>query len=217
MDGRRAERQVRPVVAGRPGALDEQRDAQRILARPLARADAGRSTPDATSTPTAGTARTASRDVGGIEAAGQDDRHLAGDRRGQPLGDARAGAAGMWPAGGVEEEPLDTAGEVGTAARRRCSAAAAAAVAPARRPAGGGPSRSGGRAAARRSSDSAPLSWTTSGSIARDDRGQLVGAAVGGHGDDPRPAPAGASRPDQRGPGPRPRRGRARAASPGRG
>ena len=36
MDGGRTERDVRAVVAGGPGALDEQRDAERILGRALA-------------------------------------------------------------------------------------------------------------------------------------------------------------------------------------
>ena len=84
MDRRRAERDVRAVVAGRPGALDEQRDPERVLARPLARRSRGASTPDATSTPTAGISRRAAATLAGVQAAGQDDRHLAGDRRGQP-------------------------------------------------------------------------------------------------------------------------------------
>ena len=55
-------------------------------------------------------------DVRRVETAGEDHRQLPGDRRGHPFRRANAGATGVWPAGGVEEEAFDTAGEVGVAA-----------------------------------------------------------------------------------------------------
>ena len=117
MDRRRTEWQVGPVVAGGPGALGEERHAQRVLDVADGPATRGRSTPDATSTPTAGMARSGAGHIRRIEPAGQDDRQLARDCRGQPLGGAGSGAARVRPAGGVEEEALDTAGEVGMATR----------------------------------------------------------------------------------------------------
>ena len=116
MDRRRTERQVGPVVAGGPGTLGEERHAERILDRPVTRhartLDAGchvdadrRDGPDGVG------------DVCRIQPAGEGDRQLARDERGQPLRGAGPGAAGVWPAGGVEEEALDPAGEVGMAAR----------------------------------------------------------------------------------------------------
>ena len=116
MDGCRTECDVRPVVAGRAGSLDEQRDAQRILPWTFAgdawALDAGRDIDrdggDRTQRP---------GNVGRVETAGQGDRHFPGDGGGQPLGGARSRPARMRSARGVEEEPLDAGIEVGTAAR----------------------------------------------------------------------------------------------------
>ena len=82
--------EVRAVDAGGAGALGEQRDLQRVLARPLARAARAPSTPEATSTPTAADVRSASPTDRRVEAAGEDDRRPRGRprRRGR---DRRAG------------------------------------------------------------------------------------------------------------------------------
>ncbi len=72
------ERRVGPVVAGGPGALDEERDAERVLARPPA---GERAAPRCrTRRRRRRPARTQRRaDVRRVQAAGEDDRHLARD------------------------------------------------------------------------------------------------------------------------------------------
>ena len=214
MDGGRAEGDVRAVVAGGAGSLDEQRDAERILgrafagdARPL---DAGRDIdPD-------GRDRTQRAcDVGRVEAAGQGDRHFPGDRGGQPLGGARPRPARMRSARGVEEEPLDAGRRGRPAARHEVG----------RRPRTGSVGSAAGRwrtfqvrrAIARAAAtDSVPLSWTTSGSSAATMRSRLSRRRVGGDRDDERPS---TRRRRHSGPAvraPRPRRARARGACPRR-
>ena len=97
MDGRRAEGRVRAIDAGRAGALGEERDAgtgpcaaaPRAIARQLdARRDVDPDRRDVAER---------FRDVRRRQAAGQDDRHLAGDRRGERdrrrAGPCRPGAA----------------------------------------------------------------------------------------------------------------------------
>ena len=102
MDRRRAERQVRAVVAGGSRPLDEQGDAERVLARPLARRRADASTPDATSTPTAGIARRAPATLAGSRPPARvtgTSRAIAAASRSE----ARVPVPpGMRPAGGVE-------------------------------------------------------------------------------------------------------------------
>ena len=77
----------------------------------------GRSTPDATSTAVAGIVAKRLRDVGRVQATGEDDRHLAGDRGGEALRGARAGPTRMRPAGRVEHDPVDPGVEEGSRAR----------------------------------------------------------------------------------------------------
>ena len=109
VDRRRAERDVRPIVTGRLGALDEERDAERVLGRPLPgvarRLDAAGDV-DADGRDLA----QGLGDIGRGQAAGQDDRHLPGDAAAADR-DALAGAARMGPAGRVEEDALDAGGE----------------------------------------------------------------------------------------------------------
>ena len=116
MNGGRSERDRRAVVAGGPRTLREQGHTQRVLGRALTRDprafSAGRDVhPIRRDGPEGG------RHVGRVEAAGQGDRHFPGDGRGQAFGDAGPGPTGVRPAGSVEEEAFDTAGEIGTTAR----------------------------------------------------------------------------------------------------
>ena len=124
MNGGRPERDRRAVVAGGPRTLDEQGHTERVLRRALTRdprtLSAGRDVhPIRRDGPEGG------RHVGRVEAAGQGDRHFPGDGRGQAFSGASPGPARVRPAGSVEEEAFDTAGEIGTTARhdvrgRRC-------------------------------------------------------------------------------------------------
>ena len=82
MDGRRPERRVGPVAPGVPGPLREQRDPQRVLARPLAgdpRRVRARGDVDADG----GDREQRVTDVARMEPAGERDRDLAGDRGGE--------------------------------------------------------------------------------------------------------------------------------------
>ena len=143
MDRRRTEGEVRAVVAGGPGTLGEERDAERVLGRALTgdprSLDTGRDID-----PGRGDAAEGPGDAGRGQATGQGDRQLPGDRRGQALGGARPGPARVRPAGRVEVDPLGARVEIGPAARDelrggRCR------VRRLRGRAGGGPSRSAGR------------------------------------------------------------------------
>ena len=116
VDGRRAERDVGAIVAGRPSSLHEQRDPERILGRTLAD-DARALDPRRHVDADRGDGTEGAGDVGRVETAGQGDRHLPGDRGGQALGGTRPGPAGMRPTGGIEEEPLDAGIEECTSAR----------------------------------------------------------------------------------------------------
>ena len=111
VDRRRAEGDVRAVVAGGLGAFHEQRDAERILARPLPG--------DAWRLDAAGHVHSDGRDrpqrlgdVGRVQAAGQDDGHLPGNRRGtcgrRPPASPAKGVGG----GGVHHDPSRPCGEV---------------------------------------------------------------------------------------------------------
>ena len=142
MDGGRTERDVGAIVTGRAGTLDEERDPERILGRALA-GDARTFDPrrHIDTDRRDGTER--ARDVARIEAAGQGDRHLPGDRGGQALGGTRPGPAGMRSTGGIEEEPLDAGIEEGTSARDEVGGHACRACR-VPRPGDGGPSRCGG-------------------------------------------------------------------------
>jgi hypothetical protein len=84
MDGGRTERDVGAVVTGRAGTFDEESHPERILGRALA-GDARAFDPgcDVDTDRRDGTKR--ARDVGRVEAAGQGDRHVPGDRGGQAL------------------------------------------------------------------------------------------------------------------------------------
>ena len=116
MDGRRAEREVGPIVARGAGPLDEERDPERVLGRPdagLAWSFDARGHVDADR----GDGPERAGDDGRVETAGQRDRQLPGDRRGQAFRRAHPGPARMRPAGRVEEEALDAGVEVGPAAR----------------------------------------------------------------------------------------------------
>ena len=216
MDRSRAEGDVGPIVAGRPGPLDEQGDAEWVLGRAFAgqarSLDAGCDV-DADQ-------RDRPRRPGHVrrmQPAGQGHRQFPGDRGGQQLGGTLAGAARVWPAGGVEEEAFDTAGEVGVRPRATMSELAAGSWwrLSCRRLRGRGrcstfqvrrPIR---RAA---STDSEPLSWTTSGSIARMSAAMRPGVGIGGDGDDPGPLAGSCGRPDQ----PRQDGGLANRERPGR-
>ena len=124
------------------------------------------STPEATSTPTAGIAQDRLADVRRVEPAGQDHRQGTGDGGREADRRPGAGAAGMWAAGRVEQDPLDARGELGLAAGDRRAAASSSSIA----------GRLGGQAdalpgrpveaAGRASALSSPESWTTSGSSA---------------------------------------------------
>ena len=155
-----AERDVGTVIACGSGALHEQADEARVLGAALARArgaldargdvDAdGRDLPKGRG------------DVRGRQAAGQGDRHLPGDRGGHDRVGADAGPAGMRPAGGVEQEAVDTASQqvTGPTSRRPVAAGSASdgrwiAAQVARRPATAASARP------------EPLPWMTSGSTA---------------------------------------------------
>ena len=141
MDRRRAEREVRAVVASGSRPLDEQGDPERVLDRSLA-GDARTLHARRDVDPDGRDRAQGPADVGRVEAAGQGDRHLAGDRRGEPFRGPRAGPAGMQPAGRVEEDPVGAAGEMGPSARHEVVRLAREGRA-ARRRAGGAPSRSG--------------------------------------------------------------------------
>ena len=116
----------------------------RVLDRALARARAGTRRPTRRRRRPRGSSRSASRDVRRVEAAGQGDRHLPGDRGGQGAS-TRAGRsrpdAGRRPcrAGAARPRPR------GTPARARRAATRRRRRRPAARPAGGGPSRPAGR------------------------------------------------------------------------
>ena len=106
---------VGPVPAGVAGPLGEQRDADGILARALAR--------NARQLHARGHVDTDGRDreqrladVGGRQAAGERDRDLARDRRGERGVDPRARAARVGPAGRVEQDPLGAGVEEGPGA-----------------------------------------------------------------------------------------------------
>ena len=116
MDGGRSERDRRTVVACDPRPLDEQGHAERVLRRALTR-DSRTLSPGRDVHAVRGDGPKSGRHVGRVEAAGQGDRHFPGDGRSQALGRASPGTAGMGPAGRVEEEAFDTAGEIGTTAR----------------------------------------------------------------------------------------------------
>ena len=104
MDRRRADGEVRPVDPRGASALDEDRDLERVLARTLV---GFARTLDARRDVDADRRRRADcrGDGRGREAAGEEDRDLAGDRRGKRRCGTGAGAAGMGPAGRVEEQP----------------------------------------------------------------------------------------------------------------
>ena len=110
------ERDVRPVVAGGAGPLDEQGDAERILGRASAghprRLDARGDIDRRRRHRSEG-----GGDVGRREPAGEDDRQLARDRGGDPFRCPRAGATGVRAAGRVEHDPVDAGRQVGAAAR----------------------------------------------------------------------------------------------------
>ena len=178
MDRRRADGEVRPVEAGGAGALDEQGDPERVLGRALARRRAA--APCRTRCRRRRRARRAERraDVRRVEAAGEEDRHLAGDRGGERRRDPRPGPAGMRAAGGVEQDPLgagreERAGARDDVGRGRPSAPRTRSAFQAGRP-----------AAATSSAVSSPESWTASGSSGGDDLGDPLAAGVGGDRDD---------------------------------
>ena len=178
----------------RPGALGEERDEVRIVARPLpgvarqlhARRDVHAGRRDVAER---------FRDVRRRQPAGQRDRHFPGDRRGQRDRGPLARAAGVGSAGGVEEEALDTAGEVGTTRSRE----------PGRR--GGHVRRRLGRemqdlpdgASDRHhvETGSRPFSWTTSGSTVATMAAGCGDVGIRGDGHDRRPARGGRRGPDR--------------------
>ena len=120
---------MRPIEARGAGALDEERDAERVFRRALARRPAAAPCRRRLSTPTAGTSRKRTGDVGRVEAAGEDDRNLAGNGGREGRRDPRAGPAGVRAAGRVEEDPLGAGGEerAGAIDDRRAGAGRAAA------------------------------------------------------------------------------------------
>ena len=105
MHGRRAEGDVGPMPAGVAGALDEEGDRERVLARPLARRCAGRSVPEATSTPVAGTARTASATFAGPRPPARVTGTSRATAAASAVSTRSPGAARVRAAGGVEEDP----------------------------------------------------------------------------------------------------------------
>ena len=212
MDRRRAERHVGAVVAGGAGPLDEEGDAERVLASDAAPATRGRSTPDATSTPTAGIARSA-------------PATLAGSRPpARVTGTSRATAAASRSAARVPVPPgcgppavsrrsrSAPRGEVGAAARHEVGRRPRDGS-PVRRRADGGPSRSGAATPARHSTGSFAAQLDDVG-VERGDEPRRSGSpvGVGGDRDDQRPAVAGAGRPRQA----RERRGLVELERPGR-
>jgi len=115
LDGRRAGGEVRAIGAGGAGTLDEERDAERVLARRLAaRARGFGPGGDVDAYRWGGSEGTG--DVGRIEPPGQDDRDFMRDRGNQPLIGAGAGATRVRAAGGVQEDSLGAGVEVGTRA-----------------------------------------------------------------------------------------------------
>ena len=105
VDGRRAERRVGPVAAGVAGTLGEERDARAGPCAAARRRRAARSVPEATSTPMAGTARTASATLAGS----RPPARMTGTSRATAAASAvstrRPVPPGMRPAGGVEQDP----------------------------------------------------------------------------------------------------------------
>ena len=152
---------------------------QRILARALARC-ARRLGPGRDVHADGGHREHGLADVRRVEAAGQRDRDLAGDGGGEGRVDPDPGAAGVGTAGGVEQDP----GRAGVEERPR----GARPRRPRRRPGPrAGPSTTGRPTAATADGGSSPLSWTSSGSTAAIDPGQLGRRQVRGDHDDPRP------------------------------
>ena len=209
MHGRGAEGDVGPVAAGVAGALGEQGDPERVLARPLAgdarrlraRGDvhAGRRDRRARASPTFAGSRPPASVIGTSRATAA--ASAASTRI--------AGAARVRAAGRVEQDPRRR--------RRRGTRGRGRSRRPGRRPGRpGAPSRRAGRAAAMADGGSSPLSWTASGSTAATTARELVGRQVRGDDDDPRArAPAVAGGAGQAGERRRPPRSRARAACPG--
>ena len=110
--GRRPGRRVRPIEPGCTGTLGEEGDRERILVGARAGRRTGPPVLDAGCDVDADGRDREHRlgDVGRPQATGEDNRQLAGDRRGDPGRDPRARPSGVPAARGVEEEARDTAG-----------------------------------------------------------------------------------------------------------
>ena len=105
MSDRRASGEVRAVDAGGACPLDEERDAQRVLGRALSGDPRSFRSGRAVDADRRHSAEGAA-DVGRVQTARQDDRHLARDRRGELLRHPRPGPARVRAARGVEQDPL---------------------------------------------------------------------------------------------------------------
>ena len=214
MDRRRAERDVRTVVAGGLCALDEQRDLERVLARPLP-----------------GVSRR-------LDAAGRRRRRRpgsrAGPRRRWPASGRRRASTGTSRATAAATDRRDArtpvppgCGPPAVSTRIRSAPAArkarAASTVPPTGP-GGSPAslgrqvehlpRSAGRAGRRGDRFPAARTGSRRGRSRRSSRGQVLRRGVRGDGDDPRSAAGRAARRTSRARARRPRRARARAACP---
>ena len=195
------------MAAGVAGALGEQRDPQRVLARPLAgdaRALRARGDVDAGR----GDREQRLGDVGRVEAAGERDRHLAGDRGGELDVDPGPGPARVRAAGGVEQDPRRRRRR-GTRARRAMTASGRVPGGHAerlpRRPAGG---RDRGRRLV-------AVELHDVGVERRDDLREAVRGQVRRDEDDLRARTRRAPPSGRAGRAPRPPRAAARAACPG--